>query len=283
MIQDLFEERTNPWPPGYRCCVAFSFDLDGETLWLSRDSNNITRPITLSQGAYGYKEGIPRILRLLKKYELAATFFVPGWVVERKEDLVKAIHDLGHEIGHHGYLHEWPDKLNSTQEREIMVKGLHIIERVLGQRPVGYRSPAAEFSENTLALLLEHEFSYSGTMMDSDLPYLHKIDGDETSLVELPFKWHNDDAVHFMYANRPPIRNRIADPVSVFNMWKLEFDCACDEHLWLNFVLHPQIIGQPHRVRLLEKLIIHIKHFSDIWMPTMAEAAAYWRSKMISP
>jgi peptidoglycan/xylan/chitin deacetylase (PgdA/CDA1 family) len=279
MIEQLLKRKSNPWPRGYRCCVTFSFDLDAETLWLSRNPDNYRRPVTLSQGAYGYKEAVPRILRLLKKYDMHGTFFIPGWVVERHEELVKGINDLGHEIGHHGYLHEWPDTLKPEKEREILQKGIDIIFRAIGKRPIGYRSPAAEFSENTVKFLVEHEFVYSGTMMDSDLPYKHRIDGQETSLVELPFQWHNDDAVHFMFAIRPPQRMRVAEPTGVFNMWKLEFDCIYDECLWLNFVLHPQIIGQPHRMRLLEDLIVHIKYHPDVWIPTMAEAALYWQKR----
>jgi peptidoglycan-N-acetylglucosamine deacetylase len=277
MIENPFIKRVNPWPQGYRCCVAFSFDLDAETLWISRNPDNWNRPVTLSQGAYAYKEGVPRILRLLKKYNLQATFFIPGWVVERHTGLVKAIDGLGHEIGHHGYLHEWPDTLELDKEKEIMQKGIDIISHAIGKRPVGYRSPAAEFSSNSLRILVENEFLYSGTMMDSDLPYIHTLDGKETSLVELPFQWHNDDAVHFMFSIKPPQRIRIAEPSGVFEMWKVEFDCVYDECLWLNFVLHPQIIGHPHRIRFLEDLIVYIKYHSDVWIPTMSEAAGYWK------
>jgi peptidoglycan/xylan/chitin deacetylase (PgdA/CDA1 family) len=279
MKEKLLEKRPNPWPQGYRCCVTFSFDFDAETLWMSRNPDNYKRPVTLSQGAYGYKEGVPRIVKLFKKYDLCSTFFVPGWVVERHEDLIRTLRDLGHEIGHHGYLHEWPDTLEVDQEREILKKGIDIIEKATGQRPIGYRSPAAEFSLKTIELLVENKFVYTSTMMDSDLPYKHKLDGKETSLVELPMKWHMDDAVYFMFAIRPPVRNTVMEPFGVFEMWKMEFDCAYDEHLWLNYCMHPQIIGHPNRMRLLEDVIVHIRYHSDVWIPTMAEAALYWQKK----
>jgi peptidoglycan/xylan/chitin deacetylase (PgdA/CDA1 family) len=279
MKSSLLGRRKNPWPKKYRCCVTFSFDLDAETLWLSRDPANAKRPVTLSLGAYGYKEGVPRIVRLFRKYDLRTTFFIPGWVAERHEDLVKELRDLGHEVGHHGYLHEWPDTLELDQEKEILERGIDILQRVTGERPIGYRSPAAEFSPNTVRLLWEHQFVYSSTMMDSDLPYKHTIDGKTTSLVELPMQWHMDDAVHFMYASKPPVRNRIAEPVGVFDMWKMEFDCIYEEGLGLNICMHPQITGHPHRIRLLEDLIVHMKHHSDVWMPKMGEVAIYWQKK----
>jgi peptidoglycan-N-acetylglucosamine deacetylase len=116
-------------------------------------------------------------------------------------------------------------------------------------------------------------------MMDSDLPYKYIIDGKETSLVELPMQWHMDDAVHFMYASKPPIRNRIAEPAGVFNMWKMEFDCIYEECLGLNICMHPQIVGHPHRMKLLEDLIVYIRYHSDVWIPKMGEVALYWQKR----
>lgn len=280
MKETLLARRPNFWPDGYRCCVTFSFDLDAETLWMSRNPDNYTKPVTLSLGAYGYKEGVPRIVKLFKKYGLLATFFVPGWVVERHEDLMKGLTDLGHEIGHHGYLHEWPDTLEPDREEEIMLQGIELISKATGQRPVGYRSPAAEFSPSSVKLLVKHGFLYSSNMMDSDLPYKHVLDGKETALVELPIQWHVDDAVFFMYAIRPPVRNRIAEPKGVFDMWKMEFDCVHDECLMLNVAMHPQIIGHPHRMKLLEDLIVYMRYRSDVWMPSMEEAARYCQEKL---
>jgi peptidoglycan/xylan/chitin deacetylase (PgdA/CDA1 family) len=279
MEGQLLKKRLNPWPDGYRCCVTFSFDFDAETLWMSRNPDNYKRPVTLSLGAYGHKEGVPRIAKLFKKYDLRSTFFVPGWVVERHEDMIVELRDLGHEIAHHGYLHEWPDTLELEQEKEVLKKGIEIIKKATGQRPIGYRSPAAEFSPKTIELLVKNQFLYTSTMMDSDLPYRHKLGGKKTPLIELPMKWHLDDAVYFMFAMKPPQRTTLMEPFGVFEMWKLEFDCVYEEHLWINYCMHPQIIGQPHRMRLLENLIVHIRHHSDVWIPTMAEAALYWQKK----
>ena len=69
--------------------VQLTFDLDVETMWTSRDAKNIDRPILMSQGAYGWKIGADRILALLARYEVLATFFVPGLVIEQRP--VKAL------------------------------------------------------------------------------------------------------------------------------------------------------------------------------------------------
>src|SRR5207237_7959826 len=129
------------------------------------------------------------------------TVFVPGGVAERRTDWVGAIAARGHEVAHHGYMHEWPSRLESVeQEREILEKGLRILEEVTGRRPVGYRAPAWEFSRHTLGLLNEYGFRYTSNFMDDDGPYLHAIDGRPTTLVELPTSWLINDVPFFSFS-----------------------------------------------------------------------------------
>ena len=71
--------------------VLLTFDLDAELLWTARDPKNWGRPIALSQGAYGYREGVPRILDLLNRYGIHVTFFIPGMIFERNPETVAAI------------------------------------------------------------------------------------------------------------------------------------------------------------------------------------------------
>ena len=71
--------------------VLLSFDIDAETMWTGRDPKNAERPIVMSQGAYGWKVGVPRILDLLGRYGLRVTFFVPGLVMEQRPAMVEAI------------------------------------------------------------------------------------------------------------------------------------------------------------------------------------------------
>jgi peptidoglycan/xylan/chitin deacetylase (PgdA/CDA1 family) len=190
------------WPDSKRLGVVFTFDLDAESLWTARDPKNLERPVTLSQGEYGPKVGLPRILRLLKKYDLKATFFVTGWAMEHYPETVADIVAQGHEIGHHGYHHEWLDNISLDEEKVIMSKGLSLIKGFDPKGPFGYRSPSWEFTPNTIRLLKENHFKYTSNMMNSDLPYLHKLDSREIDLVELPVSWIMDDAPYFLYSTR---------------------------------------------------------------------------------
>jgi len=239
--------------------VVLTFDIDGETLWTSRDKVNKIGPVMRSQGRYGPEVGLPRILRLLKRFEVPATFFVTGQVADRYPEQCRSILGLGHEIGHHNYFHEWPCKVTPEVERRDFEKGLEAIRRLTGKTPAGYRAPGWEFSEITFGLLIEHGLKYSSNMMDDEKPYEYTVDGTSTGIVELPCSWILDDAAFFMYGltYNPPI----SPPSQVLAQWKAELDGMYAEGDGRVYVLtlHPQIIGRPSRTRMLEDLIGYIR------------------------
>ena len=244
--------------------VMLSFDLDAETMWTGRDPKNAARPVLMSQGAYGWKVGVPRILDLLKRYGVQATFFVPGQVIEQRWKVAEAILAGGHEIAHHSWSHTWIINLTAEQEREEMDRGIEIIERLTGARPAGWRSPAAEFSPITLPLLLEKGFSYSSNMFDDDSPYLYEVDGKVTDLVEFPFAWVLDDAPFFQYSITLPGRT-LQPPSAALESWKAEFDTLYREDRAFMLAMHPQIIGRGSRLVALEGLIRYILEHPGVW------------------
>ncbi len=247
--------------------VALSFDVDGETLWTARDAANWNRPVTLSQGVYGPKVGLPRILALLNKYSIPATFFVPGYIIETYRDSIQEIVKAGHEIGHHGYLHEWPDALTPDEERETFRLGIERIRSVTGKDPAGYRSPAWEFSAKTMDFLLEFGFLYSSNMMDNDEPYVH-ING----VIELPVQWYLDDAPFFLYSVRLPGRT-MQSASAVLETWQSEFSALYEEGKSMVLTLHPQVIGRAYRVKMLESFIQFVLGHSDTEFVTCEQLA----------
>jgi peptidoglycan-N-acetylglucosamine deacetylase len=263
------------WKHGARCAVTLSFDLDGETPWIYRDKALADRPLHMSMGAYGPKTGVPRILALLDRYDIKAGFFIPGWIVERYPDLCREIVRRGHEVGHHGYLHEKPFFLASREEEEaLLVKSVDIFEQVLGVKPRGSRAPSADPSQHTMDLLRKHGFVYHSNMMDADLPYLHKTPHGE--LVELPTAWVNNDFPFFGFSAVPPVGNGIWSQQDVFEIWSEEFEGMYDEGGFFNLMGHPQVIGRPSRMRMLERLIRQILGKKDIWFAKPIEVAEFW-------
>jgi peptidoglycan/xylan/chitin deacetylase (PgdA/CDA1 family) len=263
------------WPAGIQCAVTLTFDVDGETLWLSRDATNKDKPGVLSQGAYGPKVAVPLILDVLARFRVHATFFVPGWVAESYPGRIHAIHEAGHEVAHHGYLHEWPDSAHPDVEEDVLQRGITILKEVTGERPVGYRSPAWEFSSNTLRLIRQYGFTYSSNLMDDMRPYFHP---GEPRLVELPTQWVLDDAPFFLFSVKPP--NRPIWPASqVLGAWQEEFRGIYRYGGLFNLTMHPQFIGRPGRLLMLEELLTYIQGFPGVWFATCRQVAEYWRDQ----
>ena len=238
--------------------VLLTFDMDAETLWTARDPDGASKPVWVSQGHYGPKVGLPRILALLAEYDVTATFFVPGVVVERYPAEIESILAAGIQIEHHSHTHTWSENLGEDAEREEFQKGWDAIVKATGRNPEGWRSPAGELTPHSVSLMEEFGFSFSSNLFGSDSAHLLEHEGRVTDIVELPFAWALDDAPFFLYSNRLPGRV-MAAPSTVVETWTLEFDGISREegtHFMLG--MHPQVIGRPSRLWALEQTIRHI-------------------------
>lgn len=259
------------WKDGAQCAVMLTFDLDAETLWLAGEMANISKPGMLSQGTYGAQVAVPLILDLLRRRNLHATFFVPGWTVEKYQTVLRAIHNQGHELGHHGWIHELPTNLSREEEEHVLQQGIAALRAISGVDPVGYRSPAWEFSANTLDLLQEYGFNYSSNLMSHFLPWKHP----DTEIIELPVQWIIDDAPFFLYravqGGRSP---QTAE--HVYQVWAEEFRGIYRHGGLFNLTMHPQIIGRPGRLLMLERFIDYISGFPGLWFATGNEVARFW-------
>jgi peptidoglycan/xylan/chitin deacetylase (PgdA/CDA1 family) len=259
--------------------LFLTFDLDAETMWTGRDPNFAKRPILMSQGAYGWKVGTTRVLDLLDRHGLKTTFFVPGLVIDQRQALMEEILRRGHEIAHHSYSHTWILNLTPEQEREEMERAYQSIKRVSGRPPRGWRSPAAEISEITMPMLVEYGFDYSSNFFDDDSPYLHEVDGEPTKIVELPFRWVLDDAPFFQYSIVLPGRTMQA-PSALLEAWKGEFDVLYAEDRMMMIGMHPEMIGQPSRIKALEGLIEYALQHPRVWMGRCDEMVEDMRPRL---
>jgi peptidoglycan-N-acetylglucosamine deacetylase len=256
------------WPGGARSAVAITFDFDAEEVWIAQDPGNASRPGVLSQGTYGARVGVPLILQILERRGIHATFFVPGRVAERYPAVVRAIVGAGHELAHHGYTHTSPTVLPAEAEEDELTRGLEILSS-FGRPVTGYRSPAWEFSEHTLGLLARHGLRYSSNLMDDIRPYRHSPSG----IVELPVHWTIDDAPHFSFSGATWTK-KISTVDEVRSIWADEL--AGIHRLGGSAILtmHPQVIGRPGRLRLLEETISGLARRPETFIGTCAEIAA---------
>jgi peptidoglycan/xylan/chitin deacetylase (PgdA/CDA1 family) len=279
-----YEAHQPLWPNQSRVAACLTFDFDAESLWLSRDPSTRDRPGVLSQGTYGAKVAVPRILELLDQEAVKATFFIPGWVAENHESVCRAIRDAGHEIGHHGYLHERNRPEDPDSEREAFRKGLESLQQVLGVRPVGYRSPGWDLTPITLDLVREAGMLYSSNLMDDAWPYVHasgaRSGPGSPSVVELPVQWSVDDAPFFLF-NPQYAPRTIQIPWLVYGAFREELIGAREWGGLFNLTMHPQVSGHPSRLRQLRGLIRTIKELEGVWLATCAEIAQYWLDKSL--
>lgn len=263
------------WKNGARCAVALSFDVDHETNELRDGGKSVGR---LSWGQYGNRVGVPRILELLKKQDIKASFFVPAVTALLYPDEQRRIVGEGHEIGLHGWIHEVNTAVPPADERELHLRSADTLEKITGVRPVGMRTPSWDFSEVTLSIERELGLLYDSSLFADDDPYEIVEKGEATGMVELPVEWIRDDAVYFNM-NRFQALRPYTPPEAVFDIFRREFEGAyADGGLFL-LTMHPHVITYRSRLWILEELIRLAKAKGDCWFATHAEIAAYVKAE----
>ncbi|UNS95253.1 polysaccharide deacetylase [Streptomyces tubbatahanensis] len=267
------------WPGGARVAVALSFDSDHETIPL-RDGE--TSPGRLAQGEYGARAGAPRILELLARHQVPATFFMPAVSAHLHPDEARAYTRDGHELAVHGWIHERNTLLGRDDERELTARALETLTQLTGQRPTGIRTPSWDFSDSTLQIMLELGFSYDSSLMADDEPYEVLAHGRPTGLVEIPVDWIRDDAPYFTMDRYGSVRPH-SRPRDVREIWVDEFDAAYRAGGVFQLTLHPHVIGHRSRLVALRELLDHIAAHTGVWYATHAQVAEASRAVLRTP
>ena len=269
--------RPKTWKNGARAAFALSFDSDHETNELRDGGASIGR---LAWGQYGSRVGVPRILGILEKYAVPATFFVPAVAALLHEDEQRRVVADGHEVGIHGWIHELNSVLPYEAERDLMLRAADTLERITGVRPVGLRTPSWDFSPNTLRIEKEMGLLYDSSLMADEDCYELLLQGEPTGVTELPVEWVRDDAVYFSMHRGASLRP-YTPPASVLDIFRREFDAAWEEGGIFQLTCHPHIIGYRSRIWIIEALISHAKAKGDVWFATHAQVAAFARDNAV--
>lgn len=278
-------------PAGKKVAVALGLDLDTMCIW--DGSFHRWTPAYQSRGEFGAEVATPRLLRLLEKHDVRATWCIPGHSADTFTAACKDIAAHGHELAHHGYMHENPTEVGEDREREVLLKGIESLERITGKRPRGYRSPYWDFSPNTLDLLEELGFEWDSSLMGNDLhPYYprsvkqerwtqhgsHQVGsgpatfGDPSPVLEIPVSWYLDDFPAQEYVTG--IQEGMTAISQIEERWQSIYDYAANEEEGAVYALttHPQTIGRAHMIQMLERLLIHFKDNGGHFM-TLSEVA----------
>jgi len=265
------------WPNGARVAVTFSFDVDTEPVWIGFQEQS--SPSYMSRGEFGARRGHARVMALLQKHDIPATFFIPAMTMELHPEIVQGLKDNPkYEIGFHSYVHENPLKLDETDERRIYKYAMEIFEKHVGRRPAGFRSAAWDLTGSTIKIVQEMGFIYESSMMADERPYMLLSEGKETGLVELPVEWILDDWPLFQIS-WPTGHVAMRNAGDVMSIWKDEFDVAYEEGTMFLLTMHPQVIGHRYRMKMLDELITYMKSKGDVWFATHEEIARYVKAQ----
>ncbi|MTT32199.1 polysaccharide deacetylase family protein [Terrilactibacillus sp. BCM23-1] len=266
------------WPNKAKMALTLSFDVDAESGWILNEENK-QRLSLLSASAYGRRVGIDRILRLLKKFDLKAQFFIPGYTAEIDENIVRKIDENGHSIGCHGYYHERTETLSYEKEDSIFQKSKAILSKITGKNPVGYRAPLWEITPQTLELLKKNKFLFDSSLMGDDVPYVVPVNG--YKLLELPVAWLLDDWEQFHYSAVPQNGTVIEEPDKVLRLWKKEFSALYEDGGYFLLTMHPEVIGRASRIKMLEELLSFIKSHEGVWFCTPEDIYRAWQDNRL--
>lgn len=273
--------------PSHLVCISFDFDAMSGMI-----ARGLTSPTPISRGEFG-AAAVPRILELLHRYDVASTWFIPGFTLETYPAQCASVLQAGHEIAHHGWTHVPPADMTAEQEEAGLVRANEQIHKLSGHAARGYRSPSWDLSPASIPLLRKHGFLYDSSMMGDDYTPYRVREGDvvqleeplrfgaPTPLIEMPISWTLDDFPHFEFLRtKTTLMPGLMNANAVLDNWISDFLYLRENFDWgvLTYTFHPFVIGRGHRMRVLEKLIERIAREGGEFV-TMETAARAFDSR----
>ena len=259
-----------PWPNGARCACAITFDMDADSLiHISRPDDGHDRLYPISMGRYGPTVGVPRILETYRKFGIRQSFFIPAWCIEQYPEAVDAILKDGHEIGHHGLIHEDPIETKGEAQRIAFEKALDIHRRRVGSLPRGYRAPVYNVTQQVIDLLIEHKFLYESSLMADDIPYLMQTKQGE--LWEAPVHWGTDDWPPFAHYAEIGYMMPVKAPSDGLQAFWEEFDAQYEAGGFWMGIWHPFLTGRLARWRQVEQWLEHTLETKNVWFAPLED------------
>jgi len=255
-----------------RLTVALTFDHDSLADGIRRGDS----PVKLSHAEFGHRVGVPRILELLERERIPASWFVPGWTLEAYPGDTEAILDAGHELATHGWYHEDFSELARDEQRAILDRSIEAVRRASGDAPQGFRAPYWALGPGTLEEVEDAGFVYDSSLQADDYRIYRVRRGDRHSttegstfgaegrLLEVPGYWAMDDWPYLEPGDDG--RDGLSAPSRVLEIWTGELRYA-HEHApggLLTLTMHPECIGRGHRMAMLEAFIAAAKGLDGV-------------------
>lgn len=255
------------WPEDVRCAVFVSVNFDAESFDLKSTTQDRLFG-RFSYGRYGVRAGLPRLLAMLQRRAIPATFFVCGDDAKRHPDAVLDIHRAGHEIGCRAWDLAPLSTMAQDKEREAIERGRDTLAQLCGTAPAGFRAPGGELSSQTLHVLAELGFGYDSSFQDDDRPYVI-APTETTKIVEIPSVWSLDDSL-VLSARHTHAR--------LMKIWREEFDALASEGCLVPFTIHVRGdvgLTRAARIAALEELLTYIGAQPGVRFMTGAQLTAH--------
>jgi peptidoglycan/xylan/chitin deacetylase (PgdA/CDA1 family) len=264
------------WPNGARVAVCLSFDVDNELL---QRGNPL--PVPLSVGEYGATTGLPRILDLLDRRQVPATFFIPAMSLMLHPEIAPSILQRHrHEIGVHGWIHEfWPGIADAAEEQRLLTRSIEYLTKATGKRPAGVRAPGSGFSPHTFDLIRKAGFLYDSSLLAADEPYEIVSNGQPSGVIEIPISEIDNDYVYY----GETANGALPFPEALFQIYKAEFDLALEERTLFVLTQHPHVSGHRSRIAELDRLVTYMQSKPGVWFATMEQLANYVKRASSQP
>ncbi|MEH6523526.1 polysaccharide deacetylase family protein [Sulfitobacter sp.] len=225
--------------------------------------------ITPTWYEYGMNEGIPRLLDLWDKHDVKVTSHMVGEAVERRPDLAKELVQRGHEAAAHGY--NWTPQFAMTpdEERESYEKNIEVLERITGQRPVGFNAFWMRQTRATLEILQDLGFEYHTDDLGRDEPATMPVRGKPFMVV--PYTLRCNDIARFS--------SQGMTGAGFEQELKAEFDVlyaeGADRRRMMSISTHDRIGGAPGVVNALDRFLTYAKGHDGVAFMRKDEIARF--------
>jgi peptidoglycan/xylan/chitin deacetylase (PgdA/CDA1 family) len=264
------------WPNGARVAVALTFSLNNTANMFATGDSAV---VQLTGGEFGAVAGLPRVLEVLDRQNVPATFFIPATAAVVDPQMIpEIVKRKRHEIGVMGWSDENPILINNAAEEErLLTRAVEYISKATGRKPAGARGPSNLASLHTMGILKKAGFLYDSTLTAMDEPYELLLNGQPSGFVELPVSRYLDDQMTLAAARFGP--SALPSPELVFEVYRDDFDVAYEEGTLFLLTLHPHLIGMRSRIDYLDDLIDYIKSKPNVWFATAEDIARYVRQQ----
>lgn len=264
------------WPSGEQLVISISMQFEAG----AQDKNaegpfppmekGYPDTITPTWYDYGMNEGIPRLLRLWRKHNIKVTSHMVGRAAELHSQLAKQVADEGHEISGHGQTWTPQYSMSPAEERASYVASIETLQRITGQRPLGFNAFWMRHSTQTLNILQDLGFIYHIDDLSRDEPSIIPVGNKPFAVV--PYTLRNNDIGRFG-------GNTAMTAAAFLQELKDEFDMLYQEgstqRRMMSISVHDRIGGAPGLVTALDKFIQYAKGHTNVGF-MRKDAIAKW-------